>query len=110
MCTPSFLHPCVAQALSSYTYPCNVLLMKLMGLRALKRITVELLDKTQKGLHLMVISPTCCSKQGSPKLGEVDQALILSVWRISKDTDLTSSLVPVPDLHYYCRRIFFPYV
>lgn len=84
--------------------------MKLMGQRALKRITVELLDKTQKDLHLMVISPTPCSKQGSPKLGEVAQALILSVWRISEDIDLTTSLVSVPDLHHYCRRIFFQYV
>jgi len=55
----------------------------------------------------MVFSPTLCSKQGSPNLGQVAHGLMLSVWRISKDRDLTTSLVLVPDLHHSGGRIFF---
>lgn len=55
----------------------------------------------------MVFTPTSCSKQGSPKLGQVAQALDLSVWRTSKDRDLNTSLVSVPDLHHSCGRNVF---
>lgn len=59
MCTPTFLHLPIAQALSSYRYPCNPVAVEAHGIeRGLRRITVELLDKSQKRLHLMVFSPT----------------------------------------------------
>lgn len=75
--------------------------------KCLRRIAVGFLEELQKGLHWVFSSPTTWSKQCSRKLGHVAQGLTLSVWRISKDRDLTTSLVPVPDLHCSHKKRFF---
>lgn len=74
--------------------------------KCLRRIAVGFL-KNCKGLHWVLSSSTTWSKQCSRKLGHIAQGLTLSVWRISKDRDLTTSLMPVADLHCSHKKRFF---
>lgn len=66
----------------------------------------KLFEESHKGLHLMVFSPTSCSKQSSPRPSQLAQGLVLSVWSIPKDGDPITSPVAVLEQYHSCGKEF----